>query len=151
VLAPPAAPSWTTIEQAAEVAVARPDDHLVHDALARIGSALSAADATAVAALWDVPGLVLADQGARPIASREEVRAFFEASIRSYREKGTPTAIPEIDDIVWVTDRIAAVRVDWIGADAGGAARTRESSFYLMRVGDDGVARIQVAMSRTDP
>ena len=34
--------------------------------------------------------------------------ASFEAVIRSYREKGTPTAVPEIDDVVWVAARIAA-------------------------------------------
>ena len=126
------------------------DDKAIRDALDRIGAALSSADAQAVAALWDMPGLVLADQGARQIETREEVSAFFEASIRAYRNRGTPTAIPELDDITWITSRVAAVRVDWIGVDAGGLATDRESSFYLMRIGDDGVARIHVAMPRED-
>jgi hypothetical protein len=133
-----------------EFALARHDNDAVRDALTRIGKALSSADAGAVAALWDIPGLVLADQGARQIASRAEVSAFFEVSIQAYREKGTPTAVPEVCDIVWLTGRIAAVYVDWIAVDAKGIARDRESSFYLMRVGDDGVARIHVAMARTD-
>jgi hypothetical protein len=130
--------------------VARTDDDAVRAALIAIGAALSAADAGAVAALWDVPGLVLADQGARRIETRDEVRAFFEAAIRAYRETGTPPAPPEIEGVTWISARVAAVRVDWIGADEEGVARTRESSFYLMRVGDDGVARIHVAMARSD-
>jgi hypothetical protein len=126
------------------------DDNLIRDTLTKIGASLSSADAKAVAALWDIPGLVLADQGARQIDSRDEVSAFFEASIRLYRENGTPTAVPKIEDIAWITDRLAAVRVDWIGVDAGGIAKSRESSFYLMRVGDDRIARIHVAMPRIE-
>jgi hypothetical protein len=127
------------------------DDWMVLEALEKIGAALGSGDARAVAALWDVPGLVLANQGGRAIESREQVAAFFEHAIRSYREQGTSGAVPESQGITWITDRIAAVSVDWIGTDAHGAARTRESSFYLMRVGDDDVARVQVAMPRTGP
>jgi hypothetical protein len=126
------------------------DDGAIRDSLAKIGHALSSSDAQGVAELWDVPGLVLADQGARQVGSREEVREFFETSIRAYREKGTPTAALEVDGIAWISDRIAAVRVDWLAIDAGGARRGREYSYYLMRIGDDGVARIHVAMSRVD-
>jgi hypothetical protein len=132
------------------MALARRDDEAIRDALVKIGAALSSGDAHGVAALWDVPGLVLADQGVRQIGSREEVAAFFEASIRSYRDRGTPTATPDLDGIVWITSRIAAVRVDWLAVDAAGVTRDRESSFYLMRLGEDGVARIHVAMSRED-
>jgi hypothetical protein len=125
-------------------------DTAVRSALTQIGAALSSGDPNAVAALWDVPGLVLADQGGRAIATRGEVRDFFSGAIRWYREQGTPMAIPELEDIAWITERIAAVRVDWIGADAEGNAVNRESSFYLMRLGEDGIARIQVALPRTE-
>jgi len=124
------------------------DDRVVRDALERIGLALTSGNAGAVADLWDVPGLVLADQGVRAIGSRAEVAAFFEQAIHAYRERGTPRAVPDDVRVTWVTDRIAAVSVDWIGRDAQGGEREREGSFYLMRVGDDGVARVQVAMGR---
>ena len=90
------------------------DDGAIRDSLAKIGHALSTNDAQGVAEVWDVPGLVLADQGAWQVGSREEVREFFEASIRAYHEKGTPNAAPEIDWIAWISDRIAAVLVDWL-------------------------------------
>jgi hypothetical protein len=50
--------------------------------------------------------------------------------------------------VEWISDRLAAVSVDWLGLGPHEVERSRESSFYIMRVGDDGVARIHVAMSR---
>ena len=117
-------------------------------ALSSIGDALSSGDAPAIATLWDVPGLVLADEGTKAIAARDEVAQFFAQAIRWYRDRGTPVARSEPPRVEWISDRLAAVSVDWLGLDSNGIEQTRESSFYIMRLGDDGVARIQVAMSR---
>jgi hypothetical protein len=124
------------------------DHDAVTTALDSIGRALSTGDATGVAAFWDVPGLVLADQGARAIATKEEIVAFFAEAIRTYRAKGTPTARPDLMSVDWLTDRLAAVSVEWLALDTDGVVRSRESSCYIVRIGDDGVARIHVAMPR---
>lgn len=128
--------------------MAKRDDNAVATALTGIGNALSAGDAAAVARFWGVPGVVLADQGARAVDTQEMVAEFFVTAIQAYREQGTATAKPALRDIEWISDGLAAVSVDWLGLDSAEMERSRESSFYIMRVGDDGVARIHVAMTR---
>jgi arylformamidase len=117
--------------------------------LDEISAALSAGDAAGVASYWEVPGLVLADEGARPVASRAEIEAFFEASIAAYRKQGTPHARPILDRVDAISERVAAVDVRWIGVGEDGGERSIEASHYLMRTGDDGVPRVQAALSRT--
>ena len=39
--------------------------------------ALSAGDAKTIATLWDVPALVMSDQGVHAVSTRDEVEAFF--------------------------------------------------------------------------
>ena len=127
------------------------DDASVASALEAMGSALSSGDAAHVAVYWDLPGVVLADEGARGLETHQVVAEFFQAAIRWYRDQGTPIARPVLRHVEWISDRLSAVSVDWLGLDAHHVERSRESSFYIMRVGDDGVPRIHVAMSRLAP
>jgi hypothetical protein len=126
------------------------DQESIDRTLGDIASALTAGDAARIAELWDVPALVLADQGARAVATRAEVEAFFRASIAWYREQGTPTALPTRERWERISERVAAVDVTWRAIGASGEEKSSESSHYLMRLGDDGVARVQVAMSRVE-
>src|SRR5688500_4897969 len=125
------------------------DRDAILSTLVQMGEALSAGDAARVSAFWDVPGLVLADEGSRAVAAREEVEAFFRASIAVYREQGTPVAKPELVRVEAISERLFAVDVDWLGIDADGVEKSREASHYILRFGDDGVPRVHVAMSRT--
>ena len=124
------------------------DGEAVRATLREIGRCLGVGDAKGVAGLWDVPGLVLADEGAKGIASRAEVEAFFVQAIAWYREQGTPRAEPELTALTAITDRLVGVDVTWRGLDAAGVERSKEFSHYIMRAGEDGVPRVQVAMSR---
>ena len=126
------------------------DEKAILRTLQDMASALDAGDPGRVAELWDEPALVLADQGARAVATRAEVEAFFRGSIEWYRERGTPSAVPTLDRWERISERIAAVDVTWRALDASGVEKDREASHYLMRTGDDGVARVQVAMSRSE-
>jgi hypothetical protein len=117
--------------------------------LERIGAALSSGDAAEVAGLWEIPGLVIADAGGKAVAHRDEVESFFEQAILWYRDKGTPTAVAEVTNMMPISDRLVAVDVTWRGLDTEGVEMSRELSHYIMRSGDDGVARVQVAMSRS--
>jgi hypothetical protein len=117
--------------------------------LEEVASALATGDAARVAELWDVPALVLADPGARAVATRAEVEAFFRDAIAWYRGRGTPGVSPTLERWERISERVAAVDVTWSALDAQGNETYRESSHYLMRSGDDGVARVQVAMSRS--
>jgi hypothetical protein len=48
-----------------------------------------------------------------------------------------------------LSNRIATVDVRWPGFDEHGTEISTETSHYVMRIDDDGEARICVAMSRT--
>lgn len=112
-----------------------------------LGAALTAGDAAALAELWDTPGLVMADEGARAISGRDEVEAFFTQSIAAYREQGIVATRGELLAHQVLSKRTAWVDVAWPNLDADGREAGRERSFYLVRLGDDGVARVQAALS----
>jgi hypothetical protein len=120
----------------------------VRTTLVGIGEALSQGRPRDVANSWEVPGVVLANEGARVVTSRGEIESFFRSAIDAYRAKGTPTAEPELLGVDVLSDRLAAVDVVWRGLDEHGAEQSRETSHYIMRSGDDGIPRIQVALSR---
>jgi hypothetical protein len=126
------------------------DESAILRTLRDIGSALAAGDAAQVAELWDVPALVLADQGARAVDTRAEVEEFFRGSIAWYRERGAPSAVPTLERWERISEHIAWVDVTWRGIDASGVEKSRESSHYVMRTGEDGLARVQVAMARSE-
>jgi hypothetical protein len=126
------------------------DEKAILHTLQDIASALAAGDATRVAELWDVPALVLADEGARAVDTRAEVEEFFRGSIAWYRESGTPLAVPTLERWGRISERVAWADVTWRGMDSSGVEKSRELSHYLMRSGEEGVARVQVAMSRSE-
>jgi hypothetical protein len=117
--------------------------------LQQVGDSLTSGDAARVASFWDIPALVLADQGGKSILERAEVEAFFRQSIAWYRERGMPTVRAELQHWDQISDRIVAVDVRWRGFDPAGVAVSDEVSHYVMRFGDDDVPRIHVAMSRS--
>ncbi len=120
----------------------------IRTSLEEIGTALSQGDPQGVAEHWEVPGLVLADQGAIPIATLEEVRSFFASSIDDYRQRGLMSTRPTIEHVELMSDGLASVDVSWAAFDAAGQPQGAERSHYLMHLGRDGKARIQVALSR---
>ena len=117
--------------------------------LETLAAALNRGDARAAATCWDVPGLVLADQGALAIQSVSEVERFFERSIKAYRAQGVATTRPEIRVFERLSDGLAIVDVEWPGFDSSGKEISRERSFYIVHAGEDGAPRIQVALTRT--
>jgi hypothetical protein len=118
-------------------------------ALEKLGAALSDGDAKAVAQFWALPGLVLSDQGAIVVNAAAEIEQFFTKSIASYRENGIYSTRPDLRASELLSDTLAWADVEWPGIDANGKEVSRERSFYILRIGDDGSARIQVALSRT--
>jgi hypothetical protein len=92
---------------------------------------------------------VLSDQGTKLVTERAEVEAFFRDSITWYRQRGTPTVRPELQRWDRISDGLVAVDVRWRGFDAKGETLSDDISHYIMRIGDDTVPRIQVAMSRS--
>ena len=119
--------------------------------LETLGSALTRGDAAAVARCWDVPALVLADQGATAVADLAAVERFFARADEHYRSRGLVSTRPLILQFEPLGDRLASVLVRWPAFDAAGVEKSSERSHYLLRLGDDDQPRIRVSTSVSTP
>jgi hypothetical protein len=113
------------------------------------GKAITSSDMEKVADSWEIPALVLSDQGTTVVKTKEEVMGFFEKAAASYRSQGRTSTIGEIISKEHLTKSIVAVDVRWPSFDDQGKAKAVEMSHYLLRIGDDGKPRIQVALTRS--
>jgi ketosteroid isomerase-like protein len=111
--------------------------------------ALAAGDGERVADMWELPALVMSDAGTRLVTERAEVVAFFGQAAEQYRSSGITTTRPEHLAVEHLGERISSADVRWVGVDPDGRVTPyRELSTYLLRTGDDGRIRIQVALAR---
>ena len=113
------------------------------------GKAISTGDLERAADSWEIPALVLSDQGTTVVNTREEVMGFFEKASASYKSQGRTSTIGEIISKEYLTKNIVALDVRWPSFDVEGKAKAVEMSHYLLRIGDDGKPRIQVALTRS--
>ena len=119
--------------------------------LERLGRAVSSGDLQAISSCWDVPALVLSDDGATAVASIESIEAFFARAVESYHSRELVSTRPVLEGLELLSERLAAVDVRWLAFDAVGIERASERSRYILRLGDDGEPRIRVALTRTLP
>jgi hypothetical protein len=111
------------------------DEDAVRDMLQRFARAFTAGDGPAAAACWDVPALVVSDEGNRAVGSAAEVAAFFGGAKEQYNRQGVTDTRPEVECIEWHSAQLASVTVRWPYLDAQGKELGRsESSVYLVRV-----------------
>lgn len=108
--------------------------------------ALAAGDGPAMAALWEVPALVLSDDGARAVRASEEVAAFFGAAKEQYNAQGVTDTRAEIGEVRWVTSRVALVDVRWPYLDDRGQEMGEESATYTLRRDDEGQLRVRAVI-----
>ena len=123
----------------------------VRESLVRYGEALSAGDTKAIAECWELPALVLSDDGAIPVASRDEVEAFFAQAVPAYHAQGLMSTRPEIEYSVSLSKSLTAVIVRWPALAADGKERASEHSYYILRHDQAGAARVQVALTLSEP
>ncbi len=124
-----------------------PIEDTVRRFLERYGEALSAGDIPTVVDCWDVPALVIADDGARSVATLAEIEQFFGSAVEWYRSQGQMATKPELKHVEPLGKRLVFVDVVWPGLDASGNVKSSEHSCYVLRFSDDGSPRIQVAIS----
>lgn len=115
--------------------------------LQRLGRALSDGDVTTIPSCWQLPAFVLSDDGARCVNAPDEIETFFRQAIAWYRNQGLVATRPTLLALQQLSPRLASVDVRWTALDAQGHEKTHETSRYLLRLGDDGEPRIQVALS----
>jgi hypothetical protein len=125
------------------------DDSAVRQLLQRFCAAFTSGDGAAAAACWEVPALVISDEGTRAVGTLQEVAAFFGGAAAQYHAQGVTGTRPEVQCIEWYTGRLASVEVDWPYLDAQGRdVGRRESSVYTVHLGTDGQARICAVLMR---
>jgi hypothetical protein len=113
--------------------------------LEEYGRALSRGDLSGIAAAWEVPALVLSDQGTVSVESYEQIKSFFSAAGQQYRDQGIVSTSPEIARVEWLSELVAEVRVRWLRWSAE-ERRGAELSQYILRLDGDRRPRIRVAL-----
>lgn len=116
--------------------------------LDRFCRALTHADTAKIVSCWDVPALVLSDNGVHAVATSDEIAAFFGRAKEQYNAAGVDTTRPEIERSQWMTDKLVSVDVRWPWIDARGAEMHAERSSYVLRLDEHGHLRIRVAIMR---
>lgn len=88
--------------------------------LRRDGAALSTGDGAGVGRCWQVPVLVVANQGARAVLAMEEVEAFFAAAVAWNGDQGLVSTVPEVRRVERLSMELVTVDATWSAQDAGG-------------------------------
>lgn len=119
--------------------------------LERYGRALSTGEAGAIVRCWEVPALVLGDEGAIAVMEPGQIETFFARAGAEYQAQGLASTRPELERIEILTATLAAIDVRWPAFDASGHEKSSERSHYIVQLGKDGEVRIRVALTCTDP
>ena len=123
----------------------------LHSFLNRYARALSAGDIAAVAGFWEVPALVLSDEGGVAVTTQEQLEEFFGRAWEWYRSKGLLETRAEVLRIEMLGDRLVSMDVRWPAFDATGKEAASETSRYVVRLDESGHPRIRVAMTTHPP
>lgn len=123
------------------------NDNAIREMLQRFARAFTSGDGPGAAACWDVPALVIAENGSRAVGTLQEVGAFFGGAKSQYNAQGVMGTRADVTCVEWFTPRLASVEVTWPYLDGQGAEIGQaESSVYIVRLGADGQARITAAV-----
>jgi hypothetical protein len=124
-----------------------PDDDLgVMDFLRGFSEALIDGDTDAIAAMWETPAMVIADEFVQGIESGEELAQLFQGAREHYNSIGVTDTRPEIVRVDEITDRLVVVRVRWPWMDDDGREVGAECSTYTLRRDSLGDWKIRLAI-----
>lgn len=115
--------------------------------------ALTSGDREAIAAMWEVPALLVSDQGVRAMASSEEIAKVFLGARGMYALRGIVDTRPDLQLVEWLTERIVTVRVRWPLFDELHRELGATSSVYTLireRTGDLKL-RVMIMLGETEP
>jgi hypothetical protein len=113
------------------------------------GLAISAVDLAAISSCWEVPALVLSDQGAMAVSDAAEIERFFAQGSEWYRSQGLVSTKAELERVEVLSEKVKSVDVRWPSFDKAGEEKWSERSHYILRLGDDGQPEIRVALTRS--
>jgi hypothetical protein len=114
--------------------------------LDRMARAITAGDGKAMAALWEVPAIVIGADGVIPVAALAEVESFFGGAKEQYNQMGIVDTRADIAHVEWANQRVAMVRVRWPYIDQQGRERGQEQSTYTLRRDDRGDLKVRAVV-----
>lgn len=76
----------------------------IKQSLERYGEALGTGDLASITGCWEIPGLVLADDGAITMSDKGQIEGFFARAIGWYQSRGLMATRPELERAVALTD-----------------------------------------------
>lgn len=115
------------------------NDDEITDFLDRYAATLTTYDAHAAAALWATPGMIIDDNFAGVLNSRDEMIAGLEQSYPLYQKLGLDSVGYELLDRRPLSSTITQVQVRWLFNDADGNQLTDSDSHYIIRRDSDGL------------
>ena len=124
-------------------------DETIRGLLGRLGQALSAGDLRGVSICWEVPAVILSDEGAAVLAEANQIENLFAGATEWYRSQGLVSTKPELERVDMLSEKLASVDVRWPAFDGSGQEKSSERSHYILQIGKDGQVRIRVALTRT--
>lgn len=117
--------------------------------LERLGQAMSDGAPGRVSACWEVPALILLEDGGVALTNAGDIEEMMGQASREYRSQGVVSTRPEIEHIEPLSEKLVSVDVRWPGFDKSGKETSSEWSHYILQSGRDGHPRIRVALTRT--
>jgi hypothetical protein len=124
------------------------NDDVIRRFLEEYGQALSSGNLARVARCWDVPALVLSEEGALAVSDRGAIERFFAQATAWYQAQGWVSTRPELERVERLSTTLTAVEVRWPTFDAAGTEQFSERSYYLLQADAGGQPRIRVALTR---
>jgi hypothetical protein len=115
------------------------------DDLAR---ALTAGNGDAVASMYEVPALILSDEGVIAVESPVQIAQFFGAAKEQYNAQGIVDTRADLIDLERIGERILVATVRWPHLDVNHKEVAAESSDYTLRRDDQGRLRIRSVLMR---
>lgn len=117
---------------------ATPDRARLEAFFVRYGEAVSAGDLKAISACYAIPAIVISDEGAIPIATREEVEAAFDGAAQAYRARGMVAARPTVLAAEVLTEKLVSADVRWDYVDEEGRSAEQNGYRYVLRLEEAG-------------
>lgn len=120
----------------------------VQELLDEMARALIVGDGEAVAALYEVPALIISDEGVMTIVSTDQIAQFFGAAKAQYNAQGIVGTRADLIDLERIGKRIVVATVRWPHLDSNHHEVAAESSDYTLRRDDKGRLRIRSVLMR---
>lgn len=125
------------------------DHDKLRQLLEHLGQAISSGDLKGVSACWTFPAMFLSDSEALVLAEASQPEKLMAQAAETYRKQGIASTRPELEEVEPLSEKLVSVDVRWPSYDASGKEKASERSHYILHIGKDGQARIQVALTRT--